>query len=64
MNKAERDPDEEGDYMAFESLMAEAQMKKGKDEKKDEKKMKKDEPAAHHHHHLHHDHKAEASEKV
>ncbi|KAI4248933.1 MAG: hypothetical protein L6R42_009147 [Xanthoria sp. 1 TBL-2021] len=62
--KAERDPDEEGDYMAFESLMAEAQMKKGKDEKKDEKKTKKDEPAAHHHHHLHHDHKPETSEKV
>ncbi|KAL8647635.1 MAG: hypothetical protein Q9226_006350 [Calogaya cf. arnoldii] len=63
--KAERDPDEEGDYMAFESLMAEAQMKKGKDDKKDEKKPKKDEPAAHHHHHhLHHDHKPEASAKV
>ncbi|KAL8813906.1 MAG: hypothetical protein Q9223_006832 [Gallowayella weberi] len=70
--KAERDPDEEGDYMAFESLMAEAQMKKGKDEKKDEKKTKRDDsthaaatpPHHHHHHHHHHDHKPEASEKV
>ncbi|KAL8773710.1 MAG: hypothetical protein Q9209_001478 [Squamulea sp. 1 TL-2023] len=65
--KAERDPDEEGDYMAFESLMAEAQMKKGKDEKKDEKKPKNDDSTAHHHHHhhhRHHDHKPEASEKV
>ncbi|KAI4130400.1 MAG: hypothetical protein LQ338_001738 [Usnochroma carphineum] len=51
--RAERDPDEEGDYMAFEQLMAEAQMKKGKDEKKDAKK--------HHHHHGHHEHKSEAS---
>ncbi|KAI9376442.1 X-domain of DnaJ-containing-domain-containing protein [Aspergillus egyptiacus] len=32
--KAERDPDEEGDYMAFEQLMADAMAKKGKDEKK------------------------------
>ncbi|KAJ5890361.1 uncharacterized protein N7473_006589 [Penicillium subrubescens] len=35
--KAERDPDEEGDYMAFEQLMAEAMQKKGKDEKKKKK---------------------------
>ncbi|KAL8998243.1 MAG: hypothetical protein Q9169_002647 [Polycauliona sp. 2 TL-2023] len=66
--KAERDPDEEGDYMAFESLMAEAQMKKGKDEKKDDKKTKKDDSTStgvggHHHHHLHHDHKHERSDK-
>ncbi|KAL9597028.1 MAG: hypothetical protein Q9219_005403 [cf. Caloplaca sp. 3 TL-2023] len=51
---AQRDPDEEGDYMAFEQLMAEAQMKKGKDERKDTKKTKKDEPTPHHHHHEHH----------
>ena len=41
MKQAERDPDEEGDYMAFEQLMAESmrkQDKKGKDkEKKDDK---------------------------
>ncbi|KAK5171884.1 DnaJ-like protein [Saxophila tyrrhenica] len=42
--KAERDPDEEGDYMAFEQLMAEATAKREKkedkkeDKKKDEKK--------------------------
>ncbi|KAL8999818.1 MAG: hypothetical protein Q9188_005808, partial [Gyalolechia gomerana] len=47
---AQRDPDEEGDYMAFEQLMAEAQMKKGKDSKK----TKKDESSQHHHHHEHH----------
>ncbi|KAI4175669.1 MAG: hypothetical protein LQ348_006145 [Seirophora lacunosa] len=60
---AQRDPDEEGDYMAFEQLMAEAQMKKGKDEKKDPKKPKKEgEQAAHHHHfHGHHEHKSEAA---
>lgn len=36
--KAERDPEEEGDYMAFEQLMAEAMTKKGKDEKKKKRK--------------------------
>lgn len=36
--QAERDPEEEGDYMAFEQLMAEAMQKKGKDEKKKKKK--------------------------
>lgn len=35
--QAERDPEEEGDYMAFEQLMAEAMQKKGKDEKKKKK---------------------------
>ena len=35
--QAERDPDEEGDYMAFEQLMAEAMSKKGKDEKRKKK---------------------------
>ena len=38
LSQAKRDPDEEGDYMAFEQLMAEAAVKKGKDEKKDDKK--------------------------
>ncbi|PKX90405.1 DnaJ domain protein [Aspergillus novofumigatus IBT 16806] len=45
--KAERDPEEEGDYMAFEQLMAEAMSKKGKDEKKKKKEKSKNE---HHHH--------------
>jgi len=40
--KAERDPEEEGDYMAFEQLMAEAAAKKGKDKEKDSKKDHKD----------------------
>ncbi|KAJ5757263.1 uncharacterized protein N7511_007445 [Penicillium nucicola] len=35
--KAARDPEEEGDYMAFEELMAEAMSKKGKKEKKKSK---------------------------
>lgn len=42
--QAQRDSDDEGDYMAFEQLMAEAAVKKGKDgkeEKKDEKKETK-----------------------
>ncbi|KAL8932605.1 MAG: hypothetical protein Q9216_006759 [Gyalolechia sp. 2 TL-2023] len=62
---AQRDPDEEGDYMAFEQLMAEAQMKKGKEEKKDSKKSKKDESSHHHshehHHHQHHQDPTESS---
>lgn len=45
--QAERDPDEEGDYMAFEQLMAEAMQKKGKDEKK-KKKSKRESPEATH----------------
>ena len=43
--QAKRDPDEEGDYMAFEQLMADAAVKKGrdsKDDKKDSKKAKKE----------------------
>ncbi|KAI4159690.1 MAG: hypothetical protein LQ342_006383 [Letrouitia transgressa] len=53
---AQRDPDEEGDYMAFEQLMAEAQMKKGKDEKRDDKKdpkkaRKEEAYGSQHHHH-------------
>lgn len=55
-SQAKRDPDEEGDYMAFEQLMAEAAVKKGKDEKKDEKKdgkkAKKDETTTSNHHHF------------
>jgi hypothetical protein len=35
MRQAARDPDEEGDFMAFEQLMAEAQIKKEKKKKKD-----------------------------
>jgi hypothetical protein len=38
--KAERDPEEEGDFMAFEQLMAEAQMKKDSKEEKKQKKEK------------------------
>ncbi|KAL1962219.1 hypothetical protein VTN77DRAFT_9875 [Rasamsonia byssochlamydoides] len=38
---AERDPDEEGDYMAFEQLMAEAATKKNKDDKKKKKEDRK-----------------------
>ncbi|KAE8374145.1 X-domain of DnaJ-containing-domain-containing protein [Aspergillus bertholletiae] len=41
--KAERDPEEEGDYMAFEQLMADAMAKKGKDEKKKKEKKSKHE---------------------
>ncbi|KAJ5109521.1 hypothetical protein N7456_006196 [Penicillium angulare] len=47
--KAERDPEEEGDYMAFEQLMAEAMTKKGKDEK--DKKKKKDKKGGSHESH-------------
>lgn len=43
--KAARDPDEEGDYMAFEQLMAES-MKKNED-KKDKEKKKKEEKHGH-----------------
>lgn len=51
---AARDPDEEGDYMAFEQLMADAAMKKDKkDSKKDKKDANKKEDST-----LHHAHKA------
>ncbi|KAM3416037.1 hypothetical protein BST61_g9523 [Cercospora zeina] len=41
--KAQRDPDEEGDFMAFEQLMAEATAKREKkEEKKDDKKKEKE----------------------
>jgi len=51
-HQAQRDPDEEGDYMAFEQLMAEAAAKKGKDDKKKEPNAKKatDKEKDHHHH--------------
>lgn len=42
--KAERNAEEEGDYMAFEQLMTEAMQKKGKEEKKKKKDKKEDEP--------------------
>ncbi len=45
MFQAERDPDEEGDYFAFEQLMAEGVAKKGKAEKKKEGKKTKAEMA-------------------
>lgn len=41
-SQAERDAEEEGDYMAFEQLMAEAMQKKGKEEKKKKKDKKHD----------------------
>lgn len=42
--QAERNAEEEGDYMAFEQLMTEAMQKKGKEEKKKKKDKKEDEP--------------------
>ncbi|KAL4930387.1 DnaJ domain protein [Aspergillus undulatus] len=44
-SKAERDPEEEGDYMAFEQLMTDAMAKKGKDKKEKKKKHSHEEPA-------------------
>ncbi|TPX15240.1 uncharacterized protein E0L32_004517 [Thyridium curvatum] len=44
-NKAKRTPEEEGDYMAFEQLVAEAAIKKDK-EKKEKKGKKHHDPAA------------------
>lgn len=55
MSQAERDPEEEGDYMAFEQLMAEAMTKKGKDEKKKKKEKSK--------HGFFHDHSEKADEQ-
>lgn len=43
--QARRDPEEEGVYMAFEELMAEAMSKKGKEDKKHKKE--------HRHEHAH-----------
>ncbi|KAK3077143.1 hypothetical protein LTS18_011107, partial [Coniosporium uncinatum] len=49
---AARDPDEEGDYMAFEQLMAEAAQKKDrKQEKKEKEKEKEKEKKSHLHPH-------------
>ncbi|KAF2721811.1 DnaJ domain protein [Polychaeton citri CBS 116435] len=56
--KAQRDPDEEGDYMAFEQLMAEANVKREKKEDKKEDKKKK------RHSHHHHSQKEKEEEKV
>lgn len=42
-HQAQRDPDEEGDYMAFEKLMAEGMAKKDKNQKKKEGKRPKSE---------------------
>jgi hypothetical protein len=40
--QAQRSAEEEGDYMAFEQLVAEAAMKKEKKEKKEKEKKSKD----------------------
>lgn len=48
-SQAQRNPEEEGDYMAFEQLVAEAAAKKEKDGKKKGKKGADD--GKHHHHH-------------
>jgi len=72
--QAARDPDEEGDYMAFEQLMADAAIKKDKkDPKKDKKEAKKEEKEAktedssttshHHHHGIPSHHKADPATK-
>lgn len=48
ISQAQRDPDEEGDYMAFEQLMADAAIKKDKKgEKKDKKEAKKADAHSH-----------------
>ena len=39
--QAKRSPEEEGDYMAFEQLVAEANLKKEKESKKKDKEKKK-----------------------
>lgn len=41
MNQAQRSPEEEGDFMAFEQLVAEAAIKKEKEKDKEERKKKK-----------------------
>ena len=45
--QAQRDPDEEGDYMAFEQLMAEATAKREKKDDKKEEKSRKDSSRRH-----------------
>jgi hypothetical protein len=47
--KAERDPDEEGEYMAFEQLMAEATAKREKKEDKKKEEKKKEEKSGKRH---------------
>ena len=47
--QAKRNPEEEGDYMAFEQLMADAAIKKDKEKeskREKDKKEKKEKPAA------------------
>lgn len=46
MIQAQRTPEEEGDFMAFEQLVAEATIKKEKEKEKEERKKK-------HKHHSH-----------
>ncbi|KAK4690742.1 hypothetical protein P7C71_g6121, partial [Lecanoromycetidae sp. Uapishka_2] len=58
---AARDPDEEGDYMAFEQLMADAAIKKDKKDTKKEKKEAKKEDSTSSHHGLNPHGKAEAT---
>lgn len=41
-SQAERDPDEEGDFMAFEQLMAESMKKQEKKKEKEKEKESKD----------------------
>ena len=53
VSQAERDADEEGDYMAFEQLMAEATAKR---EKKEEKKDKDKDKKSHRPHVFGHSH--------
>lgn len=48
--QSQRSPEEEGDYLVFEQLVAEAAIKK---DKKEDKK-KKHEKHEHEHHHAHH----------
>jgi len=50
-SKAARSPEEEGDYLVFEQLVAEAAIKKDKNEDEKKKKEKKE-----HHRHSHHSH--------
>jgi hypothetical protein len=54
--QAERDPEEEGDFMAFEQLMAEAAAKKEtkKDKKEAHKKEAKEKEKKHGHEHYNH----------
>jgi len=54
-NKAARSPEEEGDYLVFEQLVAEAAIKKDKADDPKKKKDSKKESHRHHHHHHHDD---------